>query len=100
MPPKRGEGVRGRKKGEQDNPRTGTPIINASQRSAIEDEQQQQQSSNMKQQFRIAPLIVEVESLTKVKLSHLIKTHLPDVRVMNIQANRSNSFTLYANDVK
>ncbi|CAF1523074.1 unnamed protein product, partial [Rotaria sordida] len=45
MPPKRGEGVRGRKKGEQDNPRTGTPIINASQRSAIEDEQQQQQSS-------------------------------------------------------
>ena len=54
----------------------------------------------MKQQFRIAPLIVEVESLTKVKISHLIKTHLPDVRVMNIQANRSNSFTLYANDVK
>ncbi|CAF1323168.1 unnamed protein product [Rotaria sordida] len=98
MPPKRGGGVRGRKKGEQDNSRTGTPIINASQRSAIEDEQQQ--SSNMKEQFRIAPLIVEVESLTKIKLSHLIKTHLPDVRVMNIQANRSNSFTLYANDVK
>ncbi|CAF1446819.1 unnamed protein product, partial [Rotaria sordida] len=98
MPPKRGGGVRGRKKGEQDNPRTETPTINKSQRSAIVDEKQQ--SSNMKQQFKIAPLIVEVESLTKVKISHLIKTHLPDVRIMNIQANRSNSFTLYANDVK
>ncbi|CAF3281340.1 unnamed protein product [Rotaria sp. Silwood2] len=98
MPPKRGGGVRGRKKGEQDNPRTGTPIINTVQPSEIEDDKQQ--SSNMKQQFRIAPLIVEVDSLTKVKISHLIKTHLPDVRVMNIQANRANSYTLYSYDVK
>jgi hypothetical protein len=33
-------------------------------------------------------------------MSHLIKTHLPDVNVLNIQANRSNTFTLYGNDVK
>ncbi|CAF2000809.1 unnamed protein product [Rotaria magnacalcarata] len=86
------------KKGDQDTPRTGIPIANVVQRSVPEDGIQQ--TSNMKQQFRIAPLIIEVESLTKVKLNNLIKTYLPDVRVMNIQTNRLNSFTLYANDVK
>ena len=46
----------------------------------------------MTPEFRIAPLIVEAESLTKVKINQLIKNYLLDVQVSNIQINRLNTF--------
>ncbi|CAF4844888.1 unnamed protein product, partial [Rotaria socialis] len=102
MPPKRGGGNRGRRKGVhlQDNlnSRIGTPTIITPQGPV--DEVEQRKKTNMQSEFRIAPLIVEVQSLTKVKISQLIKTHLPDVIVLNIQVNRPNTYTLYSNDVK
>ncbi|CAF0736271.1 unnamed protein product [Adineta steineri] len=54
----------------------------------------------MKQRFEIAPLIVESENLTKVQLNKLIKDHLPEVKISNIQQSRQKSFTLYSIDVK
>ena len=82
MPPKRGGGVRGRRKGEQSNSRTGTPAINTPPPPTIEDEKRE--TTYTKPEFRTVPLIVEIESLTKVQKSHLIKAHLPDVKVLNI----------------
>jgi hypothetical protein len=98
MPPRRGGGVRGRRKNEQDNSRTTTPTTNTTRKPGNVDEKRQ--TTNIKPNFEVAPLIVEVESLTKVELNFLIKNHLPDVKVSNIQANRLNAFTLYTNDVK
>jgi hypothetical protein len=98
MPPKKGGGVRGRKKNEQDNSRTTTPTTNTTQRLEIVEEKRQ--ITNIKNSFEVAPLIVEVESFTKVRLNLLIKNHLPDVKVSNIQVNRPNGFTIYPKDVK
>lgn len=98
MPPKRGGGGRGRKKNEQDTLSTTTPTINTTQKPKIVEEIRQ--TINIKNNFEVAPLIVEAESLTKVKLNLLIKNHFPDVKVSNIQANRPNVFTIYSKDVK
>ncbi|CAF1296399.1 unnamed protein product [Rotaria sp. Silwood1] len=98
MPPKRGGGLRGRRKGEQDNSKSNTLTTNTPQQPTTIEEKQQ--TTNIKFEFGIAPLILEAKSLTKVKINQLIKNHLPDVKVSNIQVNRPNTFTLYANDVK
>ncbi|CAF3603884.1 unnamed protein product [Rotaria socialis] len=102
MPPKRRGGNRGRRKGvhlqDNSNSRIDTPIIITPQGPV--DEVEQRKKINIQSEFRIAPLIVEVESLTKVKIRQLIKTHLPGVIVLNIQVNRPNTYTLYSNDVK
>ncbi|CAF3730539.1 unnamed protein product [Rotaria socialis] len=47
----------------------------------------------------IAPLILEGGKLAKMKVSDLIKKHLKDIRVNNIQLSRTGMFTLYASDV-
>jgi hypothetical protein len=49
--------------------------------------------------FNIAPLILEGVKVNKLQLNDLLKQHLKDVKVNDIQLSRSGSFTLYANDV-
>ena len=49
--------------------------------------------------FNIAPLILEGVNVNKLQMNDLIKQHLKDVKVNDIQLSRSGSFTLYANDV-
>jgi hypothetical protein len=49
--------------------------------------------------FTIAPLILEGVKVNKLQLNDLLKQHLNDVKVIDIQLSRSGSFTLYANDV-
>jgi hypothetical protein len=98
MPPRRGGGVRERRKPEQNNSRTGKPTTITPLNNLTDDSNRQ--TTHSKPNYEIAPLIVETESLTKVKLSYLIKNHMPEVNISNIQLNRPNTFTLYANDVK
>lgn len=96
MPPKRGGGNRGgRKKNNHQRSAITSTIQNVSQSQMID-----QNQDNMKQRFEIAPLILETENLTKVQLNKLIKNHLPEVKISNIQANQQKSFTLYSMDVK
>ncbi|CAF2047844.1 unnamed protein product [Rotaria magnacalcarata] len=47
----------------------------------------------------IAPLILEGVKLNKIQVSDLIKKHLKDIRVHDIQLSRTGMFTLYASDV-
>ena len=47
----------------------------------------------------IPPLLLEGVNLTKMQVSDLIKQHLKDIRVLDIQLNRSGMFTVYAGDV-
>ncbi|CAF4511904.1 unnamed protein product, partial [Rotaria magnacalcarata] len=75
MPPKRGESARRRRKSVEGNSMRITSTIKSPQR----------QTTNMKAEFRIASLIIEVEFLKKVNMSHLIKAHLPEVKTLNIQ---------------
>lgn len=98
MPAKRGGGARWRKKNEPENPSTTISTTNTTTR--LETDEEKQQTTNIKTNFEIAPLIVEAELLTKVKLNLLIKNHLPDVKILNIKANRPNVFTIYPKDVK
>ena len=49
--------------------------------------------------FNIAPLILEGVNANKLQMNDLLKQHLNDVKVNDIQLSRSGSFTLYANDV-
>jgi hypothetical protein len=46
----------------------------------------------------IPPLLLEGVNLNKMQVSDLIKQHLKDTRVLDIQLNRSGMFTLYAGD--
>ncbi|CAF2690591.1 unnamed protein product [Rotaria sp. Silwood2] len=50
--------------------------------------------------FTIAPLILEGVKLNKLQLNDMIKQHISDVRMSDIQLNRAGIFTLYASDVK
>ena len=49
--------------------------------------------------FTIAPLILDGVKVNKLQLNDLLKQHLNDVKVNDIQLSRSGSFTLYASDV-
>ena len=49
--------------------------------------------------FSIAPLILEGVKVNKLQMNDLLKQHLKDVKVNDIQLSRAGSFTLYANDV-
>ena len=51
-------------------------------------------------QFGIAPLILEGAKLNKLQLNDLLKIHLAEVKLNNIQLARNGNFTIYANDVK
>jgi len=50
--------------------------------------------------FGIAPLILEGAKLNKLELNDLLKIHLAEVKLNNIQLARNGNFTIYANDVK
>ena len=50
--------------------------------------------------FAIAPLILEGTSLNKLQLNDMIKQHMSDIKLTDIQLNRAGNFTLYACDVK
>ncbi|CAF1118005.1 unnamed protein product [Rotaria magnacalcarata] len=47
----------------------------------------------------IAPLILEGAKLTKMQVTDLVKKHLKDIRVNDIQLSRTGMFTIYASDV-
>lgn len=48
----------------------------------------------------IAPLILEGVKLNKLQLNDMLKQHLNDVKLSDIQLSRAGSFTLYASDVR
>ena len=50
--------------------------------------------------FSIAPLILEGVKLNKLQLNEILKQHLNDVRITDIQLGRTGIFTLYTADVK
>jgi hypothetical protein len=97
MPAKKGAANRAKRKVDGGFTPTATPTTNTPQWTGTDENRAR---PNLPTEFGIAPLILEVESLTKVKLSHLIKNNLPGVQVTNIYANKTNSFTIYAKDVK
>ncbi|CAF4755421.1 unnamed protein product, partial [Rotaria sp. Silwood1] len=49
--------------------------------------------------FSIAPLILEGVKLHKLQLNDVIKQHLKDLRISDIQLSRSGHFTRYAADI-
>ncbi|CAF3355383.1 unnamed protein product [Rotaria socialis] len=83
MSPRRGGDLRDRRKGGQDNARMCTPNVGTPQQPATPNEVPPTQAARA--ELVIAPLILEADSLTKIKINHLIKNHLPDVKVSNIQ---------------
>jgi hypothetical protein len=50
--------------------------------------------------FTIAPLVLEGAKMGKLQLNDFIKAHLNEVKVENIQLNRTGTFTLYTADIK
>jgi hypothetical protein len=50
--------------------------------------------------FTIAPLVLEGAKMNKLQLNDFIKAHLNEVKVQNIQLNRTGTFTLYTADIK
>jgi hypothetical protein len=48
----------------------------------------------------MAPLVLEGAKMNKLQLNDFIKTHLNEVKLHNIQLNRTGTFTLYAADIK
>ncbi|CAF1474380.1 unnamed protein product [Adineta steineri] len=98
MPSRRGGYTRGRKKYDRGNSRSTRSTDISSQTLTIVDEKQQ--TIKTKSSFVVAPLIVETESPTKVKLNLIIKNYLSDVKIADIQTNRPNSFILYPEDLK
>nr|ACY69869.1 gag-like protein [Adineta vaga] len=50
--------------------------------------------------FSIAPLILEGVNLNKLQLNDILKQHLAEVNIHDIQLGRNGIFTLYARDVK
>jgi hypothetical protein len=48
--------------------------------------------------FNIAPLILEGVKVNKLQLNDILKQHLKDVKVNDIQLSPYGSFTLYASD--
>ncbi|CAF2079750.1 unnamed protein product, partial [Rotaria magnacalcarata] len=57
------------------------------------------QSKSSQPKFTIAPLIIEGVKISKLQLDDLLKQHLNDIKIRDIQLSRSGSFTLYASDV-
>ncbi|CAF1537450.1 unnamed protein product [Adineta ricciae] len=98
MPPKAGGGrSRARKQHQSlDNgqrhssvaPIVSTPQINRPVKSTIQPK------------FTIAPLILESTNLNKLQLNDIIKQHMSDIKLNDIQLSRTGTFTLYAYDVK
>ncbi|CAF2924253.1 unnamed protein product [Rotaria sp. Silwood2] len=54
---------------------------------------------NKQSNFSIAPLILEGVKLNKLQLNDVIKQHLKDLRISDIQLSRAGNFTIYAIDV-
>ncbi len=49
--------------------------------------------------FFISPVILEGVSLNKLQLNNVLKKHVSDIKVYDIQIARSGIFTIYATDV-
>ncbi|CAF1420975.1 unnamed protein product [Rotaria magnacalcarata] len=97
MPPKTGGGVAGGKQRNQN-------LNNQLNQSAVKNGHSQvgrtPLAGNSNQpKFTIAPLIIEGVKISKLQLNDLLKQHLNDVKIHDIQLSRSGSFTLYASDV-
>jgi hypothetical protein len=98
MPPKArggGSGPRRRNQSVGDGPRrtTSTPIVSASQGTRLA-------TSANQSKFNVAPLILEGVKLNKLQLNDLVKQHMSDIKLCDIQLSRTGTFTLYALDVK
>ena len=50
--------------------------------------------------FNIAPLILEGVKINKIQLNDILKQHLGEVKITDIQLSRTGIFTLYSADVK
>jgi len=100
MPPKKGGGgtkVRDRSR-DLNKARQSTPVIIGPQ--SIKYPTTQPTTTSAKQsKFSIAPLILEGVKLNKLQLNDILKQHLQEIRISDIQLNRAGIFTLYAADV-
>ncbi|CAF2081023.1 unnamed protein product [Rotaria magnacalcarata] len=105
MPPKRGGGVAGGKQRNQNLDKQ----INQNYTTADKNGHSQvgrpslvgnsSQSKSSQPKFTIAPLIIEGVKISKLQLNDLLKQHLNDVKIHDIQLSRAGLFTLYASDV-
>ena len=96
MPPKKGGGTAGKKRNHSlDNlPRPSSMTHGAGHAGKNPLAAKPSQSK-----FTIAPLILEGVKVNKLILNDLLKLHLNDVRIGDIQLSRTGTFTLYASDV-
>jgi len=66
---------------------------------AIKNNKSTQQQQPLKKDYELPPLVLEGATISRFALSQLLKKKMPEVKLNNIQLNRSGSFTLYASDV-
>ncbi|CAM4967481.1 unnamed protein product [Rotaria socialis] len=99
MPPKTGDGVAG---GKQRNQNLDKKMNQIHQTADKNGHSQVGRPSlvgkSIKSKFTIAPLIIVGVKISKLQLNDLLKQHLNDVNIHDIQLSRSGSFTLYASD--
>lgn len=97
MPPKQGVGgsARNRNRSLDSGPRRppSTPIGPKTNGNELAAKSNQPQHS-------IAPLILEGVKLNKLQLNDMVKQHLSDIKLRDIQLSRAGIFTLYSADVK
>ena len=96
MPPKKGGGAAGKKRNQSlDNvPR---PSLMTHGAGHAGKNPLAEKSSQPK--FNIAPIILEGVKVNKLQLNDMLKQHLNDVIIGDIQLSRAGIFTLYASDV-
>ncbi|CAF1086671.1 unnamed protein product [Didymodactylos carnosus] len=66
---------------------------------ATNNPQRQQHPQLTKPPAQLAPLILQGVKITRFQLSKLITKTMPDVKLINIQSNKNNTFTIFASDV-
>ncbi|CAF2075962.1 unnamed protein product [Rotaria magnacalcarata] len=100
MPPKRGGGVAGGKQRNQNLDKQINQTYTTADKNGHSQVGRPSLVGNSSQpKFTIAPLIIEGVKISKLQLNDLLKQHLNDVRIHDIQLSRAGSFTLYASDV-
>ena len=101
MPPKRrgGGGNSIGAVGRDDNLRQTPTLINGLQSHGSQGAKNPLAAKKNQSKFQIAPLVLEGVQLNKMQLNDIIKQHLKEIRISDIQLSRAGIFTLYATDV-
>ena len=99
MPPKTGGGGGGAASKKRNKSLDNAASQSAAGRGSVRVGKPQLVGKPSQSKFNIAPFILEGVKVNKLQLNDLIKQHLIDVKVNDIQLSRAGAFTLYASDV-